>query len=243
MVAINKDQEKGTLYLIPNTLGETDLNTIIPELNQVILKRTRVFITENIRTARRFLKKVDRNIEIDAITFLVLDKHTNTEDTMEYLNDALRGKNIGLLSEAGTPCIADPGAVIVHRAHQLGIKVVPLVGPNSIIMALMASGFNGQQFQFHGYLPIPSGERTMKIRDIEKKAWQQDQTQIFIETPFRNKAMFESLLKTCRDDTELCIACNLSLEDELVMTLPIRQWKKNVPDIHKKPVVFLLYRG
>ena len=243
MGAINIDQEKGTLYLIPNTLGETELNTIIPEFNRIILKETRVFITENIRTARRFLKKADRSIDIDEITFFVLDEHTKPEDPLEYLKAALTGKNIGLISEAGTPCIADPGAVIVHRAHQLGIKVVPLVGPNSIIMALMASGFNGQQFQFHGYLPIPSGERMMKIREIEKKAWQNDQTQIFIETPYRNKAMFESLLKTCREDTELCIACNLSLEDELVLTLPIRQWKKKAADIHKKPAVFLLYHG
>jgi len=231
----------GILYLIPNTLGESELASVLPAINAEIIKNTRVFITENIRTARRFLKKVDRNINIDDLTFYVLDEHTNPEDTLDYLDGALSGTDIGLISEAGTPCIADPGAIIVRRAHKSGIKVVPLIGPNSILLALMASGFNGQSFQFHGYLPIPSSERIQRIREIEKQAWKQDQTQVFIETPYRNMAMLESLLKACKEETELCIACNISLHDEFIMTLPIRDWKNKSPDIHKKPSIFLLY--
>ena len=162
MDKIVPDRPQGTLYLIPNTLGDADLQTILPYYNSEVIKSIGVFITENIRTARRFLKKIDKSVDIDSLEFHVLDERTRVEDTREYLHQALAGNDIGLISEAGTPCVADPGAIIVRRAHHLGIKVVPLVGPNSIILALMASGFNGQNFQFHGYIPISEKERSLK---------------------------------------------------------------------------------
>ncbi|MEA3476969.1 MAG: SAM-dependent methyltransferase [Bacteroidota bacterium] len=235
-------EKKGILYLIPNSLGDASLQSIFPDHNKAVIAGLSTFITENLKSARRFLKKVNRDIDIDALTFHILDEHTLVEETRQYLDDTLSGKDVGLLSEAGTPCIADPGSIIVRRAHLLGIRVIPLIGPNSLILALMASGFNGQQFVFHGYLPIPGRERYNKIREIEKQVWQHNQTQLFIETPYRNIAMFEALLKTCREDTELCIACNITLEDEYISTRSIREWKNEQPDLHKKPAVFLLYK-
>ncbi|HEY9113955.1 MAG TPA: SAM-dependent methyltransferase [Bacteroidales bacterium] len=234
--------EKGKLYLLPTTLGDFEtIGRAIPEFNLEIIRSLDIFIVEQVRTARRFLVKCKHPIPIDQITFFELNKHTQTEQISSYLNEALQGKSIGLLSEAGTPCIADPGAVIVKMAQELGIKVVPLVGPNSIILALMASGFNGQHFVFHGYLPIDRNDLVKKIKEIETNARKLEQTQIFIETPYRNHQLFENLLKTCDTQTLLCIATDLTLETEKVKTLPINLWKKEKVDFHKKPTVFLLY--
>lgn len=159
-----------------------------------------------------------------------------------FLNPVLSGASVGLLSEAGTPCIADPGAVVVAHAHELGIRVIPLTGPSSIILALMASGFNGQSFAFHGYLPIPTPERVLAIKHIENHSITLDQTQIFIETPFRNLSLFETLIKTCQAATMLCLATDISLETESIQSMSVKDWKKMTPDIQKRPTVFLIYR-
>jgi 16S rRNA (cytidine1402-2'-O)-methyltransferase len=233
---------KGELYLLPTTLGGFDsIEKVLPEHNLGVMRSLNIFIVEQVRTARRLLVKIKHPTSIDEIVFLELNKHTQDEKIASYLNYALLGKSIGLLSEAGTPCIADPGAIIVKMAQQLGIKVVPLVGPNSIVLALMASGFNGQQFVFHGYLPIEKTDLIRKIKEMETNASRLDQTQIFIETPYRNEQLLENLIKTCTPQTLLCIATDLTLETENIRTLEIRQWKKEKVDFQKKPTVFLLY--
>ena len=232
----------GKLYLIPTTLGETEnLNRVIPDYNLHILRSLDVFIVEQLRTARRFLKKAGHPKAIDDLLFFELNKYTDENAISDYLQSAKNGESIGLISEAGTPCVADPGAAIVNLAHKNGIQVVPLVGPNSIILALMASGFNGQQFVFHGYLPVESNQLKNKIREIEINSRRFDQSQIFIETPYRNGKMLDSLLKNCKPQTLLCIATNISLESENIQTKSIAAWKNQTPDFHKKPTVFLLY--
>lgn len=233
----------GKLYLLPATLGELEsTKRAIPDFNIDIMHSLDVFIVEQIRTARRFLVKIKHPTPIDQITFYELNKHTRDEELSTYLNKAIEGKSIGLLSEAGTPCIADPGAAIVEIAHSLRINVVPLVGPNSIILALMASGFNGQHFVFHGYLPIDRTALTKKIKEMEANAKRLEQTQIFIETPYRNAKMLESLAAICEPQTLLCIATDITLETESIRTMTISKWKKEKMDFHKKPTVFLLYR-
>ena len=232
----------GKLYLLPTTLGDFETtNQVIPAFNIEIIHQLDIFIVEQVRTARRFLIKIQHPKPIDEIVFYELNKHTKEEEVGSYLNEVLKGKSIGLLSEAGTPCIAYPGAIIVRMAQQQGIKVIPLVGPNSIILALMASGFNGQQFTFHGYLPIEKNDLLKKIKEMEANTRRLNQTQIFIETPYRNHQLFENLLKTCDSQSLLCIATDLTLETENIKTKPIGQWKKEKVDFHKKPTVFLLY--
>jgi 16S rRNA (cytidine1402-2'-O)-methyltransferase len=175
--------------------------------------------------------------------FYELNKHTDESEVFSYLYDISNGKSVGLLSEAGTPCIADPGASVVKIAHELGMKIIPLVGPNSIILSLMASGFNGQNFTFHGYLPIDKNELAKKLKTIEQSAYKADQTQIFIETPYRNNQLFTSILKICSPQTLLCVATDLTLTTETVNTFSISEWKKKKPDFHKKPTIFLIYRS
>jgi 16S rRNA (cytidine1402-2'-O)-methyltransferase len=234
---------KGKLYLMPTSLGDNEsLTNVLPQHNFNVLKSLEIFIVENLRTARRFIKKSGHELPIDAMTFFELGKHTPEETIQSFLNPALKGKSIGLLSEAGTPCIADPGAAIVRIAHRLKLQVIPLVGPNSIIMALMASGFNGQQFTFHGYLPVDKSELLKKIRQMEGNILKNNQTQIFIETPFRNRKLIETILSICPRHLQLCVATNLSLPSESIKTLAIADWKKETVDIHKKPTVFLLYK-
>ncbi|MBE9480714.1 MAG: SAM-dependent methyltransferase [Bacteroidetes bacterium] len=235
------DKSKGKLYLIPSSLGNSKLNSIIPEYNSKIINRLDEFIVENIRTARRFLKKTGFKKSFDNITFYILDKHSDQTEILSYLNSIDKGKDIGLLSEAGTPCIADPGAEIVRMAHQKNIRVIPLVGPSSIFLALMASGFNGQNFIFHGYLPVKKYLKINKIKTLEKDAQQKNQTQIFIETPYRNKQLLDSIIETCNKETLLCIACDITLKNEFITTKTIAEWSKNLPEIHKRPTVFLLY--
>lgn len=239
------NQKLGTLYLIPTLLGVTKAEQVIPQGTLEIVRNIRFFVVENVRTARRMLSKMNMTCPIDELTFVELDKHdkSNNPDLMTYLGEALNGNDIGLMSEAGTPCVADPGALIVELAHQAGIKVVPLTGPNAMILALMASGFNGQSFSFHGYLPIKSQERVIALRNLERRSAANNETQMFIETPFRNNAMIEEIIKTCHNNTMLCVACNITTAEEEIVSKPISEWKKIKKDWNKKPAVFLIYRS
>lgn len=239
------NQKLGTLYLIPTLLGVTKAEQVIPQGTLEIVRNIRFFVVENVRTARRMLSKMNMPCPIDELTFVELDKHdkSNNPDLMTYLGEALNGNDIGLMSEAGTPCVADPGALIVELAHQAGIKVVPLTGPNAMILALMASGFNGQSFSFHGYLPIKSQERVIALRNLERRSAANNETQMFIETPFRNNAMIEEIIKTCHHNTMLCVACNITTAEEEIVSKPISEWKTIKKDWNKKPAVFLIYRS
>jgi 16S rRNA (cytidine1402-2'-O)-methyltransferase len=237
---MSETKEKGYLYLIPTKLGESDYSAVFPDLNCKIILSLRTFIIEDIRSARRFLKSLKYPGNFDNVQFLILNEHTLIEETNEYLDHIFKGENIGLLSDAGMPCIADPGNIIVQRAHREDIKVIPLIGPSSIFLALAASGFNGQEFSFHGYLPVKDGERSKKLKELEKKVWQSKQTQIFIEAPYRNQKIFESILKTCNAETMLCIACDLTLKNEYIKTKTVSEWRKSDPPIQKRPTVFLL---
>ncbi|MCD8528444.1 MAG: SAM-dependent methyltransferase [Chitinophagales bacterium] len=227
-----------TLYLIPTTLGY-NFESIPQEVKQIAAS-INIFIVENLKTARRHLRKMGNTMNFDEeVQFLELDKHQdNTEAVFNFLQNNLN-KPIGLLSEAGNPCIADPGAQVVGLAYDLGFKVKPLVGPSSILMALIASGFNGQHFTFNGYLPIDNKERKNKLKQLENLVWQQNHTQLFMETPYRNEKLIEEMLQTLRPDTKLCIAANLSEENEFIETRQIKNWQKR-PNLHKIPTVFVL---
>ncbi len=230
------------LYLIPVTLGDTPVDQVLPPYNREVILSLRHFIVEDVRSARRFLKKVDKSIDIDALTFYPLNKHTAPEAISTYLSPLMAGESIGVISEAGCPAVADPGADVVAIAQRKGLKVVPLVGPSSIILSVMASGFNGQSFAFHGYLPIDPTERGKALKQLEGRIYAENQTQLFIETPYRNGKMVEEILRTCRPQTRLCIAANLTCEGEFVRSLTVREWKGNVPDLSKIPCIFLLYK-
>ncbi len=237
-----KKDEYGKLYLIPTTLG--DVNTshkVLPNFNTQIIYSLDIFIVEQVRTARRFLSSLKHPVSIDNITFNELNKHTDESAVQSYLEPAFFGNSIGLLSEAGTPCIADPGSSVVKTAHQYGIGIIPLIGPNSIILSLMASGFNGQNFTFHGYLPVNKHDLTRKLKDIEFLSRKYNQTQIFIETPYRNNKLLNSILNTCSKNTFICIATDLTLPTESIITLSVADWKNMKHDLNKKPSVFLLY--
>ncbi len=231
---------QGKLYMVPNHLGNEDTAFTIPGEVAALTCRLRYFIVENLRTARRYLRLLDPQMDIDNSTFFILDKHTGPKEYSTFLEPVKQGYDIGIISEAGCPGIADPGAEIVKIAHQKNIQVVPLVGPSSILMALMASGMNGQNFAFNGYLPIDKSERSGVIRQLEAKSSKDKQTQLFIEAPYRNNAMAQDLLKHCRPDTLLCIACNITMPDEYVITRPISAWKGKLPELHKKPTMFLI---
>ncbi len=238
------NHQYGKLYLIPTFLGATKAEYVLPQGTLEIVRNLRYFVVENVRTARRMLSKMNMPCAIDELAFVELDKHDKMHpDLMTYLGAAMEGHDVGLMSEAGTPCVADPGALIVELAHQTGIKVVPLTGPNAMILALMASGFNGQSFCFHGYLPIKSHERVSAIRNLERRSSMNDETQMFIETPFRNNAMIEEIIKTCHPNTMLCVACNITTNEEEIVSKPVSEWKKIKKDWNKKPAVFLLYRA
>lgn len=228
------------LYLLPNVLSDGDWQNVLPAQIFQLVSNTRFFIVENVRTARRFLKQVNREINIDGLTFFELNKQTKHHEIPGFLKPLEQGENVAVISEAGCPGIADPGAEVVKIAHQKGYKVVPLVGPSSILLALMASGLNGQDFTFNGYLPVRANERIRAILNLEKLIKNNRQTQIFIETPYRNNQLITDLLKTCSPSTLLCIAANLTGENEFIATKTISQWKGNVPDLHKQPAIFLL---
>jgi 16S rRNA (cytidine1402-2'-O)-methyltransferase len=237
-----KTKAKGILYLVPVPISEGFPGNQLPGATLEIIKTLRVFIVEDIRSARRFLRSAGYEGDFQDVVFHLLNKHASIEEIPAMLSETESGINTGLLSEAGAPCVADPGALIVNMAHQQQIKVVPLNGPSSILLALMASGFNGQQFVFHGYLPVKDPERLSKIKEIEAEAYRKDQTQIFIETPYRNMQLFSGLMQACKDQTLLCIASNLNAGDEKIISKPVSWWKSNQPQLHKKPAVFLIYR-
>ena len=230
------------LYLIPVMLSDEPLDKVLPAYNLQIVKEIKYFIVENVRSARRFLKKCDRTIDIDSLTFYTLDEHTRPEEIGDYLNPLIEGNAMGVISEAGCPAIADPGADVVAMAQRRGLKVVPLVGPSSILLSLMASGFNGQSFAFQGYLPIEAGERIKRIKQLEQRVYAEGQTQIFIETPYRNHKMIEDLVRTCRPHTRLCVAADISCPDESIRTLSLGEWAKTKYDYQKTPAIFLLYK-
>ncbi len=230
------------LYLLPVTLGETPLDKVLPAHNIEIISGIRHFIVENVRTARRFLRQADPKFDIDGSQFYELNKHTAPEDIAGYLQPLCDGHSVGVISEAGCPAVADPGADVVAIAQRKGLKVVPLVGPSSIILSVMASGFNGQSFAFHGYLPIKPDERARRLRQLEQRVYNEQQTQLFIETPYRNGKMVEDIIKNCRPQTKLCIAANLTCADEYVRTRTLKEWRGSVPDLSKIPCIFLLYK-
>lgn len=230
----------GKIFLIPNSLGSQQPDTFLPESLRKLITGLRYLVVENTRNARRYLKTLDRGIPIDAVTFMELNKHTDPGQVKLYLQPALEGHDMGILSEAGLPGIADPGAQLVGLAHRQNITVVPLTGPSSVFLALMASGFNGQAFRFNGYLPIQRKTRMEAIRQLEKRVTNHNETQIFIETPYRNNALLEDICRSCDEKTFLCIAADLTTENEMIRTTTIDSWKKKKTDLHKRPAVFLL---
>lgn len=230
------------LYLIPTTLGDNKIESVIPGDICFVVKKIRYFIVENIRTARRYLKKIDSQIDIDALTFFELNEHTDKKVLYEFLEPLYNGFDIGIISEAGCPGIADPGADVVRLAHEKNIRVIPLVGPSSILLSLMASGMNGQNFAFIGYIPVKQAERINAIREIERRSALEKQTQIFIEAPYRNTKLLNDLIHNLNDTTRLCVAVDLTLETEYIRTQSIASWKKGVPDINKRPAIFLVLK-
>ena len=232
------------LYLIPVTLGETPVTQVLPSYNHDIIVNIKHFIVENIRSARRFLKQVEKSIDIDELTFYELNRHTDRKIIGEYLKPLEAKQPVGIISEAGCPAIADPGADVVAIAQSRRLKVVPLVGPSAIIMSLMASGFNGQQFAFNGYLPVDIPGRVKALKKLENKVYNDDQTQIFIETPYRNAKMLESMLNALRPTTKICIAAGITTPQELIITRTVEKWKKEkMPEFEKVPCVFLIYKA
>ena len=231
------------LYLIPVTLGDTAVEQVLPVYNKEIILHINHFIVENIRSAWRFLKKVDAEIAIDALTFYELNQHTDRKRIGDYLNPLLAGESIGLLSEAGCPAVADPGAEVVAIAQRKHLKVIPLIGPSSIILSVMASGLNGQSFAFNGYLPIEPGARSKRIRELEQRAYAENQTQLFIETPYRNGKLLNDLVRNCKPQTRLCIAAGITCKDEYIRTKTIGEWKSSLPDLNKVPCIFLLCKS
>jgi 16S rRNA (cytidine1402-2'-O)-methyltransferase len=232
--------KKGKLILIPTIIGENTAKENLPSIIYDTIKNTNIYIVENIRSARRFIKNIYKEKDIENTTFYAYGKHDSIDLEQDLLIHILAGKNVGLISEAGVPSVADPGSKIVEYAHNYNIRVIPLVGPSSILLALMASGMNGQNFAFNGYLPIESKERTNKIKQLEKLANLRNQTQIFMETPYRNNKLLEVILKTCRSQTRLCIASNITTDHESILTKTILEWKTIKININKQPSIFLL---
>jgi len=232
----------GKLYLIPTTLGDNEPLEVLPLSVRQVIEKTTYFIVENEKSARRFIKKITPRKSQSSLKIYKLDKFTTEIETQHYLDACIKGENVGLLSEAGVPAVADPGAIIVKMAHQKNIRVVPLVGPSSIIMALMSSGMNGQNFAFNGYLPIEKTERKKKIKQLEKLSFEKNQSQLFIETPYRNEKMLADLLQSLGDDTDLCIAADITLSSEYIKTQSVKDWKNTKPDLHKKPAIFIIYK-
>ena len=234
---------KTALYLIPVPLGDTPVEQVLPSYNREVIAGIRHFIVENVRSARRFLKKSNPDICIDDLTFYELNRHTEATEVSGFLEPLRRGYATGVISEAGCPAVADPGADVVAIAQRKGLRVIPLVGPSSMILAVMASGFNGQSFAFNGYLPIDPAERTKRIKMLEQRVYTEHQTQLFIETPYRNAKMFEEILRTCRPQTRLCVAAGITCKEEYIRTRMVQEWKKHsLPDLSKVPAIFLIYK-
>ncbi|MBN8696105.1 MAG: SAM-dependent methyltransferase [Bacteroidetes bacterium] len=234
---------KGKLYLIPTTLGDTAETTdVIPLKVNELINKIDEYIVENEKSARHYLKKIGIKKPLQEIILHPLNQHTQAQEISSYLNSIQQGKDIGVISEAGCPGVADPGADVVKLAHEKNIDVIPLVGPSSILLSLMASGFNGQNFAFNGYLPKERGERIKKIKELEMLVYKRKQTQMFIETPYRNMHLLEDILNACENKTRLCIACDITLPTEFIKTKSVFDWKKQLPDINKRPTIFLIYQ-
>lgn len=231
---------KGKLYLIPSTLGGETISDIIPEDVRTTVIALRYFVVEDIKAARRYLRKLDREFPIDESKFFILNKKTNTADIHTYLEPVFSGNDLGVLSDAGCPGVADPGAAIVGLAHQHQVDVHPFVGPSSILLALMGSGFSGQQFTFHGYLPKERKERIRVLKNIEADSRRTGQTHLFMDTPFRNMNVLDDLLNELGDATMLCIASNITLHNEYIRTFSIRDWRDHAYDLNKKPTIFAI---
>ncbi len=237
-------KQETALYLIPVNISDAPLENVIPTGNLPLVRSLKYLIVENVRTARRFLKRWDKGFDIDSITFYELNGHTDLSEVSSWLEPLRRGESMGVMSEAGCPAVADPGALPVEIAQREGMKVVPLVGPSSILMSLMASGFNGQGFAFNGYLPIEEKERIRAVRELENESQTKNRTEIFIETPYRNNSMIRFLSESLRPDTRLCVACDITDGDkESVITRPAFKWKDCKENYDKRPAIFLIYRG
>jgi 16S rRNA (cytidine1402-2'-O)-methyltransferase len=232
--------QKGVLYIIPSPIGDTSPLEVLPISNKKVINELTHFIVENEKMGRRFIKKIIPSKNQDELVIFTLNKFTTQDEINTYLDCCSKGLSIGLLSDAGCPGIADPGAVIISKAHRNEIKVKPLVGPSSIILAMMSSGMNGQNFTFNGYLPIDKKNRSQALLKFQRVAVKNNQAQIFIETPYRNNTLLIEMLKVLDSNTRLCIACDLSMRSEFIKTLSVLEWKKNKPDINKRPCIFII---
>ncbi len=232
----------GKLYLIPTTLGEMNPEDVLPHTIKRTIDFIDYYIVENEKTARRFIKSIHPEKKQPDLKLFALNKHTDVSEHNEFIKPLLEGKNMGLMSEAGCPGVADPGAVIVKLAHDKGIQVVPLVGPSSILLAMMASGMNGQSFAFNGYLPIDKSEKKTALKNLEKLSFDKNQSQLFIETPYRNNKFLEDLLQILQPNTLLCVACDITLPTEFIKTQTVNQWKKNKADLHNRPCIFIIHK-
>jgi 16S rRNA (cytidine1402-2'-O)-methyltransferase len=232
----------GRIFMIPVTLGGNNFRDVIPDKVIQQTNSLRFFIVENIRSARRYLRMINKDFPIDDTVFFELNEHTTDSEIISFLNPVKNGNDIGLMSEAGLPGIADPGTDLINEAHKLSIKVIPLSGPSSIIMALISAGMNGQNFTFNGYLPVKQTERESKLREIEKRS-KTGESQIFMETPYRAQKMFESILSVCNPLTKLCVAADITLPDEFIKTKKISDWKKDIPDLNDRLIIFIIQAG
>ena len=232
----------GKLYLIPTTLGDCDPMDVLPQTIKRSIDFIDYYIVENEKTARKSIKSVNPEKKQSELNLFVLNKHTETKEHLDFIKPLLKGKNVGLMSEAGCPGVADPGAVIVKLAHEKGIQVVPLVGPSSILLAMMASGMNGQSFTFNGYLPIEKGEKKIALKNLEKLSQDKNQSQIFIETPYRNNKMLEDILQALNPTTHVCIATDITLPSEYILTMKALDWKKVKVDLHNRPTIFIIHK-
>ncbi|MFM6976533.1 MAG: SAM-dependent methyltransferase [Sphingobacteriaceae bacterium] len=232
----------GKLYLLPVPLAENTAPKVLPAAQTAIINRIKHYVVENEKTARRWLKEMGLQTPQSELDILVFDKRSDKHQLAAYFKALKEGHEVGLMSEAGCPGVADPGAELVAEAHRLGIPVIPLVGPSSILLALMASGFNGQGFAFQGYLPIDKADRSRKLKELESLSERFNQTQIFIETPFRNNQLMDEIMRSCHPNTQICVACDITDENEFIQTKTVALWKKEMPELHKRPAIFLLYK-
>jgi 16S rRNA (cytidine1402-2'-O)-methyltransferase len=233
----------GKLYLIPTTLGEMNHEDVLPQTIKRSITFIDYYIVENEKTARKFIKTVHPEKKQPELKLFLLNKHTEIKEHQDFIKPLLEGKNVGLMSEAGCPGVADPGAVIVKIAHEKGIQVIPLVGPSSILLAIMASGLNGQSFTFNGYLPIDKSEKKIALKNLEKLSFEKNQSQLFIETPYRNNKFVEDMLQILQPNTNLCIACDVTLPTEFIKTMSVNSWKKQKIDLHNRPAIFIIHKN
>jgi 16S rRNA (cytidine1402-2'-O)-methyltransferase len=239
---MNTNTSLGKLYLIPTTMGESDPMDVLPQTVKRAIEFIDHYIVENEKTARKSIKAVLPEKKQSELVLFALNKHTDTKEHLSFIQPLLEGKNVGLMSEAGCPGVADPGAVIVKLAHEKGVQVIPLVGPSSILLAMMASGMNGQSFTFNGYLPIDKGEKKSALKNLEKLSFDKNQSQIFIETPYRNNKLLEDILQALQPATHLCIATDITLPTEYIKTLRVADWKKTKVDLHNRPTIFIIHK-